>query len=141
MRSAAAPETSRLATILHDTVGHQEHPGGYGSSPFGFWGQREGVRGLLWEPRGDGTMTRPVMLLFLALVAGSFFLGRGTSPAQLALLVAALGIAAQLVKVHGTGVYVAWYYPFLLLGLCAGANRTRYALATDHATRDTRERR
>jgi hypothetical protein len=45
------------------------------------------------------------------------WLGRDRSPRQLAALMAAMGIASELWKIHGTGVYVNWYYPFLLLGV------------------------
>jgi hypothetical protein len=48
-----------------------------------------------------------------------FFLARRTTPQQLALLTGALGILAQWSKIHGTGVYVNWYYPFFLIGLFA----------------------
>jgi hypothetical protein len=46
-----------------------------------------------------------------------FFVARRTTPAQLALITATIGIIAQWSKIHGTGVYVNWYYPFLLIGL------------------------
>ncbi len=35
------------ATIIYDTFGHHTDPAGYGSSPFGFWGQRGGIRRVL----------------------------------------------------------------------------------------------
>ena len=60
--------------------------------------------------------TAPAFLLFAAFAIGSFFLARGRTEAQLALLTGALAIGSQLWKIHGTGVYVAWYYGFLLLG-------------------------
>ena len=40
--SQPAGERSRLGTIMYDTFGHHTDPRGYGSSVFGFWGQREG---------------------------------------------------------------------------------------------------
>ncbi len=42
--SQPAGERSRLGTIMYDTFGHHTDPRGYGSSAFGFWGQREGIR-------------------------------------------------------------------------------------------------
>jgi hypothetical protein len=113
---------SLIGTILHETHGHQQDPAAYGSSPFGFWGLRGGVREVLREPMVAGQpLTSPMFLVFAAFVAGTFFLARGATTIQLALLTGALAIGAQLWKVHGTGVYVTWYYPFLLLGLfCQG---------------------
>jgi len=84
----------------------------------GFWGQREGVRRALMTPlAGDQSFSRPVVLAFFVFAAGTFFVARGCSTAQLALLAAALAMGAQLWKIHATGTYVAWYYPLLLLGL------------------------
>ena len=57
----------------------------------------------------------------LQLLAAMFFLARKTTPAQLALITATIGIIAQWSKIHGTGVYVNWYYPFLLIGLLCSA--------------------
>jgi hypothetical protein len=110
-----------VGTILYDTIGHQESPEAYGSSPFGFWGQRGGARGWLMAPLVEGqSMTRPVVLLFFAFAASMFFVARGRAPDQLALVVAAVAIGAELWKIHATATYVTWYYPFLLLGfLCA----------------------
>jgi hypothetical protein len=109
-----------IGTILWDTFGHHTDPRGYGASPFGFWGQRAGIRGWLMNPLiGESGFTTPVFLLFLALVLACFWKARGKQPQQLALLTAAVAIAASLLKIHPTGTYVAWYYPFLLLGLFA----------------------
>jgi hypothetical protein len=120
-RSQPADGRGLVGTILHDTMGHQQDPAAYGSSPFGFWGLRGGVRAWLREPLVAGQFnTSPMFLIFAAFVVGAFFLARGISPPQLALLTAALAIGAQMWKIHGTGVYVTWYYPFLLLGLFAG---------------------
>jgi hypothetical protein len=127
LRSQPAGDRGLIGTVMHNTLGHQEDPEGYGASPFGFWGQRGGVRGLLGSPLLDGQpLTRPVMLAFLGFVAAGFFIARGRSRVQLALLIAALAIGANLIKVHGTGVYVAWYYPFLLLGIVAGRHRSSH---------------
>jgi hypothetical protein len=117
-----------IGTILYDTMGHQQDPAAYGSSPFGFWGLRGGVRALLREPLVGGIYsTSPAFLLFAVFVVGTFFLARGATPVQLALLTGALAIGAQMWKVHGTGVYVTWYYPFLLLGFfCQAAAKARH---------------
>jgi hypothetical protein len=124
--SQAAEGRGLIGTILHDTMGHQQDPAAYGSSPFGFWGLRGGIREALREPLIPGQFkTSPIFLAFAAFVLGAFVLARKSTPAQLALLTAALAIASQMWKIHATGVYVTWYYPFLLLGLLAGAGQPR----------------
>ena len=71
---------------------------------------------MLRDPIVDGQPnTAPAFLLFAAFAAGSFFLARGRTEGQLALLTGALAIGSQLWKIHGTGVYVACI-GFLLLG-------------------------
>jgi hypothetical protein len=106
-----------IGTIVYDTIGHQESPEAYGSSPFGFWGQRGGWRGWAMTPIAAGqSMTRPVVLAFFAFAAAMFVVARGRTPAQLALIVAAVAIGAELWKIHATATYVTWYYPFLLIG-------------------------
>lgn len=120
LRSRPANGRGVVGTVLWDTLGHQESPTAYGSSPFGLWGQRGGLRGALMQPLVDGQpMTRPVVLLFFLFVGATFFMARGRSPAQLALLVAAVAMGAEMWKVHATATYVTWYYPFLLIGLFA----------------------
>ena len=121
LRSEAAGGRSLIGTIVFDTIGHQESPAAYGSSPFGFWGQRGGVRGWLMAPLvGGQSLTRPAVLGFLAFAATTFFLSRGRSTAQLALVIAAVAMGAQLWKIHATATYVTWYYPFLLIGFLCG---------------------
>jgi len=116
--SRPAGERSRLGTIMYDTFGHHTDPRGYGSSAFGFWGQREGIRRVLSTPLvgGSGLMS-PAWLTFAAFLAATFFLARGRRPAELALLAGAVAIGATLVKPHATATYLAWSYPMLLLGL------------------------
>ena len=117
LRSEKIEGRGIIGTIFHETQGHQQDPNAYGSSPFGFWGLRDGVRAALRDPLVAGQPnSSPAFLLFAAFVIGSFFLARGRTEVQLALLTGALAIASQLWKIHGTGVYVAWYYGFLLLG-------------------------
>jgi hypothetical protein len=115
--SRPAGERSRLGTIMYDTLGHHTDPAGYGSSVFGFWGQREGIRRLLNTPLvGSSGLTSPAWLAFAAFLAVTFFLARGRRPADLALLAGAVAIGATLVKPHATGTYLAWSYPLLLIG-------------------------
>jgi hypothetical protein len=117
LRSERIEGRGIIGTILHETQGHQQDPNAYGSSPFGFWGLRTDARELLRDPLVAGQPnTSLAFLLFAAFVIGSFFLARGRTEVQLALLTGALAIGSQLWKIHGTGVYVAWYYGFLLLG-------------------------
>jgi hypothetical protein len=120
-QSRPAHGRSRIGTILYDTVGHQESAEAYGSSPFGFWGQRGGVRGWLMTPLvGEQSMTRPVVLLFFGFAAAMFVVAQGRAPAQFALIVAAIAMGAQLWKIHATATYVTWYLPFLLIGVLCG---------------------
>lgn len=105
-----------VGTILWDTFGHHSDPAGYGASPFGFWGQR--AHGWLVQPiAGNSGLAAPVMLLFFAFAIACFLLARRRGARELALLSAAIVIGANLVKIHATGTYVSWFYPFLLLGL------------------------
>jgi hypothetical protein len=116
LTSRPTPEHGRLATILRDTFGHHTDPAGYGSSPFGFWGQRAGIRRALSTPLAGSGLTSPAWLMFAALVAGTFFLVRGRSPVELALAAGAAAIGATIVKPHATGTYMAWYYGLFLVG-------------------------
>ena len=111
----------KIRTIVSDTLGHQESHDAYGSSAFGFWGQRGGVRLWLMTPLiGDQSMTRPVVLMFFAFAAGMFVVAQRRTAAQLALIIAAVAMGAQLWKIHATATYVTWYYPFLLIGFLCG---------------------
>lgn len=106
-----------VGTILWDTFGHHTDPAGYGSSPFSFWGQRTGIRGWLMTPLvGRSGLTTPAFLSFVSFASACFWLARRRAAPALALLSAAVIIGANLLKVHPTGTYVAWYYPFLLIG-------------------------
>jgi hypothetical protein len=120
--SRPADGRGRVGTILHDTFGHHTDPAGYGRSPFGFWGQREGVRRWLSTPLvGDSGLTTPAYVVFFGLVAATCVIARHASASQLALLTAVIAIAASVIKVQSTGSYVAWAYPFLLIGIFATA--------------------
>jgi hypothetical protein len=118
--SQPAGGRGRMGTVLHDTLGHHTDPHGYGRSPFGFWGQRGGVRHWLIAPAiGESSLTSPAYLLLFLLVGGSFFMARHASAAGLALLTATVAIAFSLLKIQPTGTYIAWSYPFLLIGFFA----------------------
>jgi hypothetical protein len=117
-------EQGRLRVIYESTVGHQESSDAYGASLFSFWATQP-VLASLWQRHliSGWYLTRPSFLCFLALLVGSFFMARGRSMTQLALLTAAVAIAVQLWKSHAGGSYVEWYYAFLLIGLFAQRDR------------------
>ena len=120
MMSQALEGHSVLGTVIRESVGHHQGTDTYGLSTFGFWGQRGGIRDWFREPFVEGQFTTsPMFLITIGFSAALFFVARKTTPAQLALLTATVGIIAQWSKIHGTGVYVNWYYPFLLIGLLA----------------------
>ena len=109
-----------IGTIVSDTFGHHTDPRHYGFSPFSFWGQRPGIRGWFVHPLvADSSLTTPLFLMFVAGVVASFRMARRTRPHELALLVGAIAIAASLQKIHPTGTYFAWAYPFLMIGFFA----------------------
>lgn len=114
--SRPAPGLSLVATIVRDTFGHHTDPAGYGSSPFGLWGQATGLAAVFGTPLGSSPFTAPFFLLFLGFLVWGAWAARTANAAGLALLTAAVGIGATVWKVHATGTYMTWYYPFLLLG-------------------------
>jgi len=110
----------RLATIVRETLGHHQSSAGYGPTPFGFWGGRGGIRGWLQHETVTGqAATTPMFLIVAVFSALAFFPARRATPQQLALLSASAAILAVTWKILGTGVYVTWYYPFLLIGFLA----------------------
>jgi hypothetical protein len=116
--SQALEGHSTIGTVIRESVGHHQGTDTYGLSTFGFWGQRGGVRDWFREPFIAGQFTTsPMFLITIGFAGAMFFVARRTTPAQLALITATIGIIAQWSKIHGTGVYVNWYYPFLLIGL------------------------
>jgi hypothetical protein len=120
--STALPDHSVVSTVIKESVGHHQGTDTYGLSTFGFWGQRGGIRDWFREPFIAGQFTTsPMFLITIGFAAAMFFLARRTTSAQLALITATVGIIAQWSKIHGTGVYVNWYYPFLLIGLLCSA--------------------
>lgn len=118
--SRANQGQGRLTTIIRETLGHHQSSAGYGETPFGFWGGRGGVRALLQDElvKGQAAST-PMFMIVACFAAFAFFPARGATPQQLALLSAASAILAVTWKILGTGVYVTWYYPFLLIGFFA----------------------
>jgi hypothetical protein len=117
MTSQAAPGLTMTATIVRDTFGHHTDLAGYGSSPFGLWGQATGITAFFGAPLiGQSTFTAPFFLLFVGFLAWAGWLARTASLPGLALLTAAAGIGATVWKVHATATYMTWFYPFLLLG-------------------------
>ncbi len=122
MMSTALEGHSLIGTVIRESVGHHQGTDTYGLSTFGFWGQRGGIRDWFREPFIEGQFTTsPMFLITIGFSSAMFFLARKTTPAQLALITATIGIIAQWSKIHGTGVYVNWYYPFLLIGLLCSA--------------------
>ncbi|HEX8028240.1 MAG TPA: hypothetical protein VF491_07265 [Vicinamibacterales bacterium] len=122
LMSQALEGHSLIGTVIRESVGHHQGTDTYGLSTFGFWGQRGGIRDWFREPFVAGQFTTsPMFLITIGFASAMFFLARKTSPWQLALITATIGIIAQWSKIHGTGVYVNWYYPFLLIGLLCGA--------------------
>ena len=110
-----------IGTILSDTFGHHTDPRHYGFSPFSFWGQRQGIRGWFIHPLlGESSVTTPLFFAFMTGTVASFWAARRTRPYELALVIALIAIAASLQKIHPTGTYVAWAFPFLTIGLFAG---------------------
>ena len=110
----------RLTTIVRETLGHHQSSAGYGPTPFGVWGGRGGIRGWFQHEIVPGQAASTPMFMIVALFAAlAFFPARKATPQQLALLSAASAILAVTWKILGTGVYVTWYYPFLLIGFLA----------------------
>jgi hypothetical protein len=111
---------SRLGTIARETLGHHQGSDDYGQTLFGFWGMRTGIRGWLQrELVPQQPMTAPMFLSVATLAALAFFPARKATPQQLALLSGAAAILVDVWKILGTGVYVTWYFAFLLLGFFA----------------------
>ena len=136
MMSTALEGHSLVGTVIRESVGHHQGTDTYGLSTFGFWGQRGGIRDWFREPFVEGQFTSsPMFLITIGFSAAMFFLARKTTPAQLALITATIGIIAQWSKIHGTGVYVNWYYPFLLIGLLCSA-RPAFAKAPPDSSQD-----
>jgi hypothetical protein len=125
--SQPAPGLSLAATIIRDTFGHHTDLAGYGSSPFGLWGQATGLIGFFGTPLiGQSNFTAPFFLLYVAVLAWSGWLARSATLPGLALLTAVAGIGATVWKVHATATYMTWFYPFLLLGFLGTPSANRH---------------
>lgn len=110
--------------LLESTLEHQEGftSDEYGNSPFSFWGNFPALAAIMQTPLlGTTSIFKPTFILFVSYCLLAFFLARGRSRRELALLLASLGAAIQLWKTHAAGTYVEWYYPFLLTGLLGRA--------------------
>ena len=125
LMSQPLPGRSVLSTVIHESVGHHQGTDTYGLSTFGFWGQRTGIRQWLREPFLAGEFTTsPMFMMTIGFAVSMFFFARRRTPQQLALITGALAIVAEWSKIHATGVYVSWYYPFLLVGLFAASAKS-----------------
>lgn len=112
-----------LELLLTSTLEHQEGVGQleYGGSKFSFWGTHPALAAFWQTPIiGSTSIFKPSFILFAGLSGLAFFLARGRSRVQFALLIALVAAAIQLWKTHAGGTYVEWYLPFLLIGIfCA----------------------
>jgi MFS family permease len=107
-----------VATIVRDTLGHQTDPDVYGRTPFGFWGQQTGIWRWLIQPMvGESAMLSPFFLLYCGFLGATAIMARNAGVVGLALLTGAVTLGANIWKIHATGAYLAWYYPFLLIGM------------------------
>jgi hypothetical protein len=128
LASRPAPGLSLVATIVRDTFGHHTDLAGYGSSPFGLWGQASGLVAFFGTPLiGHSPFAAPFFLLFLAYLLWACWSARTATLPGLALLTAAAGIGATVWKVHATTTYITWFYPFLLLGFLGMTARPQKA--------------
>ena len=118
MASRPADGLGLVATIVRDTLGHQTDPEVYGRTPFGFWGQQTGVWRWLIQPMvGESAMLSPFFLLYCTFLGATAIMARNAGLVGLALLTSAVALGANIWKIHATGAYLAWYYPFLLVGV------------------------
>ena len=117
MASRPADGLGLVATIVRDTLGHQTNPQVYGRTPFGFWGQQTGVwRWLIQPMAGESAMLSPFFLFYCVFLGATAIMARNAGLVGLALLTSAAAMGANIWKIHATGAYLAWYYPFLLIG-------------------------
>ena len=107
-----------IGTIMRDTLGHQTNPRGYGMAPFGLWGQQTGILRWMLQPlAGASALASPGFLLYCAGLGATAIMATRAGPVGLALLTAAAVMGANLWRIPGTGSYMNWYYPFLLIGV------------------------
>jgi hypothetical protein len=97
-----------LSTVWDRTIGFQSGRG----SPFSVWGY----------PGGLGASAQHLWQAFAALLAvGLAFIPRRRDVAGLAALCAAILIALQLGVTHWFYLYIAWFFPLVMLALLAPA--------------------
>lgn len=117
LASAPADGLGLIGTVMRDTLGHQTDPRGYGSAPFGLWGQQSGTMRWMLQPLvGTSAMTSPLFFLFSGYLVGTAVLARRVDAIGLALLTATAALGANIWRIPGTGSYMNWYYPFVLIG-------------------------
>jgi hypothetical protein len=96
---------AKIRLFLENTVGFQARP-----SWFGFWAQHPQLQSL-----------QPVVKILYGLFClALFFLPRRKRVRDVVALSAAVIIGTQLWKPHGSGTYISWYMPFLILAYLAG---------------------
>ena len=118
LASRPADGMGLIDTIVRDTLVHQTNPLVYGRTPFGFWGQQTALWTWLIRPMiGESAMLSPFFLLYCGFLVGSAWMARNAGIVGLALLTAAVTMGANIWKINATGAYIAWYYPFLLIGV------------------------
>ena len=136
--SRPAPGLSLIATIVRDTLGHHTDPAGYGSSFYGLWGQQQGVLGWILQPLSAASaLSSPFFLVFCGYLVATCFMARRAGMVGLAQLTATVAMGANLWKIHATGSYVTWYYPFFLIGILGpaiGAWRHESKVSSEHLT-------
>jgi hypothetical protein len=79
------------------------------------WGQyhASGIPDLKW-------LQQPLQVALVGAALAFAFFPRRKSPLQLAALTAALLMGFELVRTHWAALYIAWFFPFLLLAVVAG---------------------
>jgi len=131
LASRPADGLGLVATILRDTLGHQTDPRGYGMAPFGLWGQQTGILKWVLQPLvGASAMASPAFLLYCCYLGATAILARNVGPVGLALLIASAAMGANLWRIPGTGSYMSWYYPFLLIGVLGPGQLVRRSRQT-----------
>ena len=107
------------------------------SSPFSLWDwgdyRARGLPDLAWMQR----------LLQAGLIVAAVALAirpRSKTPLQLAAFTGALLVVFQLTLTHWTGLYVVWFFPFVLLATYAGPWLAQPAPVSEEAESDAAER-
>jgi hypothetical protein len=117
MASRPAGDLGLIGTIVRDTLGHQTNPRGYGMAPFGLWGQQTGIMRWVLQPLAGSPLTAPMFLVYVSFLGLTAFIARGAGPVGLALLTAGVALGANIWRIPGTGSYMNWYHPFVVIGV------------------------